>query len=91
MKNQIMSTSLIVLFVVLFFASNGGLLVEAIITQCRSKVAVLNCTRTDCEKLCDHDYSNNLGRARGTCADNVRCICVYPSFNGRCFAKHHLT
>ncbi|QHO44926.1 hypothetical protein HN51_015074 [Arachis hypogaea] len=84
MKNQIMSTSLIILFVVLSFVSNGGLLVEAKVTQCRSEIPMIQCIQTECEKVCDQ-YSSNLGRAKGICLDRTRCICIYPSFNGRCF------
>ncbi|KAL4372324.1 hypothetical protein HN51_017442 [Arachis hypogaea] len=85
MKNQIMSTSLIVLFIILSFASNGGLLAEAKVTVCRSEIPMIQCIPTECEKVCDHDYSSNKGRAKGICLDRTRCICIYPPFNGRCF------
>ncbi|KAL4320774.1 hypothetical protein HN51_064914 [Arachis hypogaea] len=85
MKNQIMSISLIILFVILSFASDGRLLVEAqLIKRCEVKERLDPCTQESCHSLCDKEFSSILQLAKGYCLGSKICNCVYYSFNTHC-------
>ncbi|QHN80663.1 uncharacterized protein DS421_20g680100 [Arachis hypogaea] len=90
MRNQIMSTSLIVLFVVLFLAYDGGLVEAQRLTKCQAKEPIDVCTIPHCSSICDQKYSSNLGVASGQCLSSTVCNCIYSSVNPDCHAKDHL-
>ncbi|KAL4380432.1 hypothetical protein HN51_003730 [Arachis hypogaea] len=85
MKNQIISASFIILFVVFFFVSDGELLVEAqLIKRCEVKERLDPCTQASCHSLCDKQFSSILQLAKGYCLGSKICNCVYYSFNMHC-------
>ncbi|QHN94947.1 uncharacterized protein DS421_18g605420 [Arachis hypogaea] len=91
MKNQIMPTSLIILFVVLSFASDGGLLVEAQLWTCHKLIPFPNCTFESCRSHCRFVYSSPVSIPRGSCNDNnTKCLCTYTRLDPGCHSEDHL-
>ncbi|MED6208380.1 hypothetical protein PIB30_044414 [Stylosanthes scabra] len=98
MRNQIMSTFLIVLLVALSLGSvvdaDGGLgLVEALHDgeiKCEAKVAIDACTFPHCNVVCDEKYSSDLGIAVGNCLSETICNCTYLSIDPDTCSPGHL-
>ncbi|KAL4359294.1 uncharacterized protein DS421_8g236070 [Arachis hypogaea] len=91
MKNQIMPTSLIILFVILSFVSDGGLLVEAQLWTCHKLEPFPNCTFESCRSYCRLEYSSPVSIPRGSCKDNnTQCLCTYTRLDPRCQPEDHL-